>query len=126
MGVERRLLAATKVLPRPYCGDLGIGPSLRKSLEPRGALGRVAYGENTFRQRIWVRRGFRKVQRIRLAGPLGQHPIQRVSIQILQSLPRLIEEKLKNVYTNKFLPRNCVLPGQSGAGQSLLRMFGGP
>src|SRR5262245_58813682 len=126
MGVERSLFAATKVLPSPFGGGLGIGPSLRQRPQARGALVGIGNGENTVRQGIGVRRGFREVQRVSLAGPLRQHPTQRVAIQNLQSLPRLIEEQLKNIYTKKFSPRNCAPPCQSGAGQSLLRMFGSP
>src|SRR5215813_10834185 len=78
-------------------------------------------GENTDRQGMGVRVGFREVQRLSLAWPLGQHLIQHVAIQIRQSLPRPIKEKLKKIYSDHIWPRN-----RGGPGQGLLRLFGSP
>src|SRR5262245_42555614 len=104
--VERSLVGAAKVLPRPFGGGLRIGPPLRQRLETRDALGGMSYGENTVRQRMGIRGGFREVQRLGLTGPIRQHPIQRLAIQIRHSLPRRVEEKLKKIYTNHIRPRD--------------------
>src|SRR5262245_14585191 len=104
--VERSLVGAAKVLTRPFGGGPRTRPAPRPRRGTRDARGGMGYGENTVRRRMGIRGGFREVQRLGLTGPIRQHPIQRLAIQIRHSLPRRVEEKLKKIYTNHIRPRD--------------------